>query len=418
MVQATMLAAGGAEAVVVKHATGADAPRLARMGARLREAAHPGVVEVLSSEGSTTEWELRLVHGGRPLDVVGRLSAERVAGIAAAVAATLADLHDAGIVHGRLDASRVLLGADGRPVLCGFALPDAPGGLDPADDVAALGALMVDLLDGGDDLEPIPDRRWRRRGAWSGWNRRALLTIADQACSEPPSRRPTARRLAATISDAVPDARSAGAHRAPKHLGRPSPADDTGSGHDLRPPSDHSSRRRSRAVLLVVCGVLGSLLLVAARLGQGGPGAERTPLPPGAADTEPVGAPGAEPCVSPVELGLPDAGDCLAGVRIDGTTIIAATRRFEVGQPGDIVTLGDWDCSAGATPAILRPSSGEVFVFPSWAAGENLVVRAVTVVPGAIDIAAVVPQGPAGCAALEVRTASGAIVDVPTVGSS
>ena len=47
-----------------------------------------------------------------------------VGGVAASVASTLADLHDAGVVHGRLDASHVLVGDGGRPRLCGWSGPD------------------------------------------------------------------------------------------------------------------------------------------------------------------------------------------------------------------------------------------------------------------------------------------------------
>lgn len=84
----------GAAAIVVRRATGpADVDHLRATGERLGAAAHPGVAEIVSSQGGDDEWELRLVHAGRPVDVVGRLSAEQVAAIAAAVAATLADLH-------------------------------------------------------------------------------------------------------------------------------------------------------------------------------------------------------------------------------------------------------------------------------------------------------------------------------------
>ena len=87
-------------------------------------------------------------------------------------------------------------------MLCGLGDGEPPA--QPEDDVAALGALLVHLLGTDETGEPIPERRWRGHRAWTGWDRRALLLLADQAAAEPPTRRPTARRLAAAIADAVP----------------------------------------------------------------------------------------------------------------------------------------------------------------------------------------------------------------------
>src|SRR5690606_12442846 len=76
-------------AIVVKEAHGDDAPRLRAEGERTAAAAHPGVITVVSSAGDDHRWELRLAHGGRPLDVVARLDATALAEVMAAVATTL-----------------------------------------------------------------------------------------------------------------------------------------------------------------------------------------------------------------------------------------------------------------------------------------------------------------------------------------
>ncbi|MEO7428475.1 MAG: hypothetical protein ABIY48_03740, partial [Acidimicrobiales bacterium] len=206
MSRTTEVQRAGASAIVVRQATGPDDASYLRATAdRLEAAAHPGVVEVVSSHGDGEHWELRLVHAGRPVELVGPLPAEQVAGTVAAVAAILADLHAAGIVHGDIEGSHVLIGRTGRPVLCGFGPRLAAVPARPEDDVAAVGSLIVALLGPDHDLEPIPDHRWRRTGS-AGWARRSLLLIADHACAEPPTRRPTARRLAAAIGEAVPGA--------------------------------------------------------------------------------------------------------------------------------------------------------------------------------------------------------------------
>ena len=139
-----------------------------------------------------------------------------IAGLGAAVATTLADLHGVGIVHGRIDASHVLVGDDGRPRLCGFS---HPGGAEPADDVAGLALVLNQLLDrawpaSGGSL-------WRRSRGRSG--ERALRQALDRAADPVPGRRPTARALADAILLAVPSADLP----APPDPQRPTPQPDT-----------------------------------------------------------------------------------------------------------------------------------------------------------------------------------------------
>ncbi|MGQ0521454.1 MAG: hypothetical protein ACT4PX_09940 [Actinomycetota bacterium] len=102
---------------------------------------HPGVVEAAGLAGGVLR--THLVDGSSAAEL-GPLDPDEVAGLAGAVAATLADLHDAGVVHGGLDASHVLVAPEGRVVLCSL----GRGG-HPADDVAALGRLVEGLLAGG-----------------------------------------------------------------------------------------------------------------------------------------------------------------------------------------------------------------------------------------------------------------------------
>lgn len=128
------------------------------------------------------------------------------AGLLAAVATTVADLHAMGVVHGRIEPSHVVVDGVGRPVLCGFGGPEPTAvGPGPADDVAAVGRLIDHLLGPEAEPEPIPDRRWIRR-PWAGYDRRALQLLADRATHEDPARRPTARALANAIIEAVPKA--------------------------------------------------------------------------------------------------------------------------------------------------------------------------------------------------------------------
>ena len=62
-----------------------------------------------------------------------------------------------------------------------------------------------------------------------------------------------------------------------------------------------------------------------------------------------------------------DRDGCPESLLVDGSTIDAGVARWTLGEPGDMVTVGDWDCDGEASAALLRPASGDVFVFGTWA---------------------------------------------------
>src|ERR687891_2523407 len=152
------VALDGEGPIAVKTATGDDdVARLRLEAERLERAAHPGLVAVLSGPhghgepDTDADMELRTRFAGDPVsNWTG--SVANVAGLGAAVAATLADLHDLSVVHGRLDSTHILVDHDGRPRLCGLS---HPGEAAPEDDVAALGRVLAELL------ERVPAERHR-----------------------------------------------------------------------------------------------------------------------------------------------------------------------------------------------------------------------------------------------------------------
>lgn len=110
--------------------------------------------------------------------------------------------------------------------------------------------------------------------------------------------------------------------------------------------------------------------------------------------------PGAKVCAGlPVEL----SGNL---IRVDG-------RWFEAGQAGDHVTVGDWNCDGTATPAVVRPSTGEVFVFDRWVSEDGEVtVEARGSVATAVSVE--VPDDSTPCGSLDVRLADGSSVVLPS----
>jgi len=371
------------ELVVVKAAAGPGAARLRAEAERLRRAAHPGVVSLIDAgpvDGATTDggataathrvatdrapghdpaaaepvsgeaaatggvapapvYSLRLAHAGEALTRWSG-SPPVVAGVAAAVASTLADLHDIGIVHGRLDASHVLIGPDGRPRLC--SLSD-PGEATSAGDVAAWGRLVADLV------ERAP--RERRRGLarlGRADPRRALLAVVDGAVDPVPERRPSARALADAVLTAVPGATlPVGAGGGHDHTALGAAMSGSTRGHDdgRRAAGGHRREGDTLDRIWSYAGEPTEAERWAAAFGSGPP--DRSPTP--AADDLPLAEiaalawPGADAGPDPDDGGRDDTGGGLA--------VLAAG-----GDPWAVDADGLDDVARGATEGAVRPA--------------------------------------------------------------
>jgi hypothetical protein len=49
-------------------------------------------------------------------------------------------------------------------------------------------------------------------------------------------------------------------------------------------------------------------------------------------------------------------------------TLDGSTHTYRIGEPGDAVLLGDWDCDGTDTPGLYRPGTGLVLEFGTWQA--------------------------------------------------
>src|ERR1700687_1694520 len=102
-------------AVVKRPEVGADGPRLRREAELLAAARHSGVVSLLETgEDPSGPWIKLADVGGPSLAAVLAAPPEGIevgdlARLVGAVATTVADLHDLGLVHGGIDARHVLL---------------------------------------------------------------------------------------------------------------------------------------------------------------------------------------------------------------------------------------------------------------------------------------------------------------------
>jgi len=392
-----------------------EAVRLEHEAELLEAARHPGVIELVGVDGHGVGAILLTAHvDGPTLAQVGRLPLEESAGLLAALATTLADLHDLGLVHGAVSPEHVIVGPGGRPVLCGLAYGGRQGqaprsaprafadparsdadGLDPAFDVFAVGALAAFLA-------PDPPAG------------HALARVAEEAMSDDVSARPTARALAEALQNEVPAA------RLPRGLA-PQPARTPALGTDplaaLRRANTGLGRRPARPrALVVVAGlaaagaVVGAVLLggssgppvtqtataapevVPEDYGQPGPTTTRAGLASSSTSssttraptstTTPARRPACPPATAVLQADV-DGDGCPDALRYTDGVLEAGELRWALGQAGDQVATGDWGCQGGRTVALLRPSSGEVFRFDGWAGpGQDLTATAVARVPG------------------------------------
>lgn len=360
--------ADAATGVVRKFAEGhIERQRLAHEAAVLRSAAHPGVVQISASDPNRNPGvlELRRVEGSTigalsPLDAGGGMR------VGAALATTIADLHDVGITHGSIRPEHVLIDEQGRPVLCGFgSARRASSTTDFASakraDVVAIARLLIDAS---------PELRGAHVGAF-----------LDAAAGGEQRTRWRARVIdARSLAQVLAAATSSDGSRAAR----------SGSAHLRRP-----RKVMSLAVVALAAGAAAGLY---SAVGATSPGRDRRA---GAlAQTDPD-RPAAQRCPSQ------DAG-C---VPLHGTGGLVAGRFRILGADGATV-LGRWNCTDRATPAILDEPSGNVWVFDSWPrADQHVTARLLGTVAGASALRVVPPPararpGSTGCDAIEVERSS------------
>jgi serine/threonine protein kinase len=322
--------------------------------------AHPGVVRLIRADGDPTD---ELVTGwvdGGDLTRVQLDTPQMLAGIGAAVATTLADLHDLGLVHGAVIPAHILLDA-GRPVLCGFGSarkPSSPAQLAglAAEDTAALARMLLSRL------PATADPRLR-----------ATLHVA--AGQRGRSHRGDARRLARDLIRRVP-----GAHLPDLAVSPDSPA----YTESVDPPTPFSPPRRpiARAAIAGVIAVgiaVAVLTLRPARSARAAAAVARCPA--------------VDHSCRPVRL--PDG------------VIATGLGRFRVSAPPhSIVVLGRWDCDGKALPAVAETSTGSVWLFDSWPGpGQSRAARLVAQVREVSGLK-VIPT-PDGCDLLRITRTGG-----------
>lgn len=343
----------GDSLVAIKQATETEArARLHREAELLAQCDHPGVVRFVDfTEGPPTVLKTAFVGPDS-----WRTTPATPAGLAA-LTATVADLHESGLTHGNLRADHVLIDAEQRPILCGF------GDGEPATEERI-------------QADRVALARMLRASTHDDAPGSSTLHDAAHALEEPALPTRAAIRLLDDLR--TPTARRSLTRRTPP-LGR---------------------QRVGAAVALLL------VFLVAAVTFARSPERPTTAsslLRDGTASPTPA----APPTTSPPSTTLPSRPPEDQGA----TVVVHGGRRYGVGSAGDLVHVADWRCAGMATPAVLRPSTGEVAVFTEWPPpGAIMRPHVQVVVEGALSFG--IDNSP--CPALRIRTANGSqLIEVP-----
>jgi Protein kinase domain len=408
--------------------------RLRREAIVLTELDHPHIVRVLEvlHDGDGVALAMQFAPGGSLDELLaerGRLTAGQLVAVAAPVADALASAHRRGILHGDVKPANVLFTSDGEPLLSDFGVartlgdgtgdqvsgtpeyvaPELLDGArpDPRADVYSLGVLCYRALAGQPPYAgPVPVAVVR--AADSGQHLRleslthvpeALAVVVERAMDRDPDRRfDSADDLAHALRTAVPpgDIRVPGpATSAGVDGAEPPGATRTFGPRPPRPEPEARRRARSRIAVLVAVGLgaAAALFLLRGPLSSDDEGSDcsqdvATGVPGGRASVEVEGDPEGDGCPTVGVYQRAAVGGVermVLSIRIDGDQ-----QRIAIGEPGDQLVLGDWDCDGVETPGLYRAAAGDVQYFDAWPRVEQRLYQ-----PDRTE-----PAGPGGSASL------------------
>ncbi|MGH9228601.1 MAG: serine/threonine-protein kinase [Acidimicrobiales bacterium] len=385
--------------------------RLRREAALLTELDHPHIVRVLEvlHDGDGIALAMQFAPGGSLGDVIAeraRLTPGQVVAVAAPVADALASAHRRGFLHGDVKPANVLFTSDGEPLLSDFGVARTLGAFtsdqvsgtaeylapelldgaqpDPRADVYSLGVVCYQALAGQPPYGGAVPLAVVRAAEGGQHLRLESLThvpeplaeVVERAMDRVPARRfASGDDLASALRASVPagDIRVPGtATGAGAGGGEPPGATRTFGPRPPRPALEGPPRTLRRIPVLAAVGLAAAGLLVLVRGplssdDDGGPDcpdevAGSTPGGPAAVEVE--GDPEGDGCPT-VGVYRPEAvggGERMVlSIRIDGDP-----QRIAIGEPGDQLVLGDWDCDGVDTPGLYRAGAGDVQYFDAW----------------------------------------------------
>lgn len=382
-----------------------DLSRLRREATLLTELDHPHVVRILEviEDGDGLAIAMQFAPGGSLEALLaerGRLAPGEVVAVAAPIADALASAHRRGVLHGDVKPANVLFTSDGEPLLSDFGVARTLGRLtsdniagtahymapemldgappDARADVYSLGVVCYEALTGRppfDGAVPLAVVRAADSGihgplvGLTGLPH-SLAQVVEQAMARDPEHRfPTADSFARALRGALAhdDTRLPGIAAAAAHVAEDAASRGTRSFGPRPPRREKTGRQRFRlpATFFVMIFLAVGLYLVRGPLrpDEPCPEVEEPVVEPGAMTV--VGDPEGDGCETYGVYRLRELEDgrqlMLLEVRVEDEP-----RRIAMGELGDQVFLGDWDCDDVDTPAIYRRNVGGVDYFNTW----------------------------------------------------
>lgn len=296
------------------------------------------------------------------LSMAGPLPPHETVQVLVSMSDALAALHATGLVHLDISPANIMVSANGCPVLI-----DTDGAV-PADGRHARRGTPPYTVPG---VIATPHTDWVALG-------RVITELASGSSST------VAERLPHLIRDAVIDLLDGSDPRA--NLPELDPDQRLlqtlmlGQALDVNrrvtvdfdtfvaPPAPLRDRGRTRALGLVAA----TLLLFTTSASLGAPDSQQCPTsaPSPASGFAAIEVPTESPCPAQVFWSQSD------GVLVVPTT--DGAQRFKIGEAGDELSFGDWNCDGSITPALGR--DGQLFVFEDWP--QHSVVEATKVTNG------------------------------------
>ncbi len=330
--------------VVVKAASATTRAAVRRESEVLERLSQEPVVDLVGVREGADHTELTTRrHGTVTLGEVGLLGYEHRGRALVSACAALDALHDAGWTHGSLEPSHVLVDQAGEVRFCSLGRAEelaTATGTSVADDREALDSIVRGVLEAEGGFGGSRERR-----AWHRASKRALGALST-------------RRGLLDGSTTVAVLRDS---KVPGTLDPP----EAGNGSDPAAEEDRPVIRRRGLPGRDRSGPRGALrlkwgwtALVPAVLVAVVTGAAAARL------FDPAEPAPADRC----EVELEGTALGCGSIEVDDNFVRVGTTRFEVGQPGDSVAVGDWDCDGLATVLLLDLDEGSLWEFADWAA--------------------------------------------------
>jgi hypothetical protein len=329
----------------IRIATDAEGvERLRRLVEILRHLEHPSVVAVASTTFSDDHAEVMLDDiTGEPL-LSTLIDTETLMRVAGNAAAALAHVHERSVALGSIDEATFVRRKDHSVVILGFEAAIMPAGADDKQaDIQALAFLVKSVLT---DPDPL---REKINGPSESALRDAMVRILDQAERGDLD----ARQMAEKLRHAVFFESTTSTKR--------------------RIPDRRFPLRTGRGVVItaIVAAVCAAVV-----------GTTRLQSDAAAVNEPTRKAPSCE-----LRTGTTidvDGDGCLDGIEFREGMVTVNGERYAVGQPGDETAVGDWACNDLPTLVLLRPGTGELFVFDDWpATGSSATPRKLMTDPSA-----------------------------------